>query len=69
MKIFVINLDTATGRWKNYEDDLRYTRWSATSIDDLSCDHPIYENMVSYWNVDPREHKAKCCCSLNQSDT
>ena len=67
MKIFVINLDTATGRWKNYEDDLRYTRWSATSIDDLSCDHPIYENMVSYWNVDPREHKAKCCCYLSHT--
>jgi hypothetical protein len=67
MKIFVINLDKAEDRWAHYKDDVRYTRWSATSIDDLSHDHPIYENMVSYWNVDPREHKAKCCCYLSHT--
>ena len=67
MKIFVINLDTATGRWKNYEDDVRYTRWSATHYDDLSYDHPIFKEMVSMWNIDPKEHKAKCACYLSHT--
>ena len=67
MKIFVINLDKAEDRWAHYKDDKRYTRWSATSIDDLSHDHPIYGHLVSMWNIDPREHKAKCCCYLSHT--
>lgn len=68
MKIFVINLDKATGRWENYEDDERYTRWSATHYDDLSHDHPIFKDMVSMWNINPNEHKAKCACYLSHTN-
>lgn len=65
MKIFVINLDSAKDRWSHYENDSRYTRWSATSVDDLSDYHPIFKEMVSYWNIDPDEHNCKCACYMS----
>jgi len=68
MRIFVINLDKATDRWSHYKDDERYERWSATHADDLSHDHPIFSNMVSMWNIDPQEHRAKCCCYLSHTN-
>lgn len=67
MKIFVINLDSAKDRWEQYKDDDRYTRWPATHYDDLAVTHPIFENMVSYWNIDPKEHKAKCACYISHT--
>lgn len=65
MRIFVINLDSAKDRWSHYENDKRYTRWSATSVDDLSDYHPIFKDMVSYWNIDPNEHNCKCACYMS----
>ena len=67
MRIFVINLDKATDRWSHYKDDKRYTRWSATSVDDLHDNHPIFEDMVSMWNIDPREHNCKCACYMSHT--
>ncbi len=67
MKIFVINLDSAEDRWSHYENDKRYTRWSATSVDDLADDHPIFKDMVSMWNIDPNEHNCKCACYMSHT--
>jgi len=67
MKIFVINLDSAEDRWSHYENDKRYTRWSATSVDDLRDDHPIFKDMVSMWNIDPNEHNCKCACYMSHT--
>jgi hypothetical protein len=66
-KIFVINLDSATDRWSHYKDDKRYTRWSATCIDDLNVNDPIWDKMISYYNISPYEHSAKCACYLSHT--
>ena len=66
-KIFVINLDSATDRWEHYKDDKRFTRWSATSIDDIPLSHEIWKQMISMWNIQPREHSAKCACYLSHT--
>jgi len=63
----VINLDSAEDRWSHYENDKRYTRWSATSVDDLRDDHPIFKDMVSMWNIDPNEHNCKCACYISHT--
>jgi len=63
----VINLDSAEDRWSHYENDKRYTRWSATSVDDLRDDHPIFKDMVSMWNIDPNEHNCKCACYMSHT--
>ena len=72
MRIFVINLDKAKDRWEHYkdlnEDKERFTRWSATDYNDLNEQHPIFKDMVSYWNIDPKEHKAKCACYLSHTN-
>lgn len=68
MRIFVINLDRAKDRWEYYKDDKRFTRWSATDYNDLNDNHPIFKDMVSYWNIDPKEHKAKCACYLSHTN-
>jgi hypothetical protein len=68
MRIFVINLDSATDRWEHYKDDDRYERWSATHYSELSVNHPIFSKMVSYWNIDPLEHKAKCGAYLSHTN-
>tara|TARA_R100001440_G_scaffold16605_1_gene28156 strand:+ start:2607 stop:3254 length:648 start_codon:yes stop_codon:yes gene_type:complete len=68
MRIFVINLDKAKDRWEYYKDDERFTRWSATDYNDLNEKHPIFKDMVSYWNIDPKEHKAKCACYLSHTN-
>lgn len=63
----MINLDSAEDRWSHYENDKRYTRWSATSVDDLRDDHPIFKDMVSMWNIDPNEHNCKCACYISHT--
>ncbi len=72
MKIFVINLDRATDRWSYFkdlgEDKEKFTRWSATDYNDLPDNHPIFKDMVSYWNINPKEHKAKCACYLSHTN-
>ena len=68
MKIFVINLDRAKDRWEHFKDDERFTRWSATDYNDLKEDTPIFKDMVSYWNIDPKCHRAKCACYLSHTN-
>ena len=64
-KIFVVNLDSAKDRWKHYEGDDRFTRWSATSRKDLTENDPVFKRMISYHNINPDEHIAKCCCYVS----
>ena len=64
-KIFVVNLDKATDRWKHYEGDDRFTRWSATSKEDLTENDPIFKRMISFHNINPDEHSGKCCCYVS----
>jgi len=68
MRIFVVNLDKAKDRWSHFKDDERFTRWSATDYNDLKEDNPIFKDMVSFWNIDPKEHKAKCACYLSHTN-
>ena len=67
MRTFVINLDSATDRWAKYKDDLTYERWSATDVNDLSVNEPLYEKMISYHNIDPAQHRCKCACFLSHT--
>ena len=67
-KIFVVSLDSAKERWKHYEQDDRYTRWRATSRDDLTENEPVLKRMISYHNIDPDEHINKCCCYISHRD-
>ena len=60
MKIFVINLDDAKDRWEHYKDDDRFTRWSATSREEVK--EWDSEKMISYHNIHPDQHLAKCAC-------
>ena len=66
MNIFVLNLDSATERWKEYENK-GWNRWRATHYDDLGDDHPIFDEMVSMYNINPLEHKAKCACFMTHT--
>jgi hypothetical protein len=64
--VFVINLDSATERWKYYENK-GWNRWAATHYNDLDDEHPIFKQMVSMWNIPPEEHKAKCACYISHT--
>ncbi len=63
MKKFVINLERCIERMDNFDDS--YTRWVATDYKDLDDDDDIYKRMISMWNINPNEHKAKCGCLLS----
>ena len=63
MNVYVLNLDSAKDRWKAYEDK-GWNRWKATHYDDLPDDHPIFDEMVSMYNINPLEHQAKCACYM-----
>jgi len=67
MKIFVINLESATDRWEHYKNDDRFTRWEAIHHKNLTDNEPLIDEMVSYWNIDPLEHRAKCACFLSHT--
>tara|TARA_R110001632_G_scaffold7543_1_gene30029 strand:+ start:4490 stop:5848 length:1359 start_codon:yes stop_codon:yes gene_type:complete len=63
MKKFVINLERCLERMDMFDDS--YTRWIATDYKDLDDGDEIYKRMVSMWNINPNEHKAKCGCLLS----
>ena len=64
---FVINLDKRTDRWNKY-DDHGYTRWSATSINDIDSSDPIIDKMISYHNIrHTDQHLAKIGCWLSHT--
>jgi hypothetical protein len=56
---FYINLDMSKDRQKFWKDS-NAIRFEATHYNDLDEYDPIFQKMVSYWNVPPHQHKAKC---------
>ena len=60
MRIFVINLDKSVDRWEHYKNDEKFERWSATSKEDVK--EWDSEKMISYHNIHPDQHLAKCGC-------
>ena len=60
MKIFVINLDKSVDRWEHYKNDEKFERWSATSKEEVK--EWDSEKMISYHNIHPDQHLAKCGC-------
>ena len=63
MNKFFINLDRCNDRQKYFDNS--WTRWRATDWKELDSDDPIFERMVSMWNINPAEHRAKCACWLS----
>lgn len=61
---FVINLNRSQDRFKKYFDN-SYTRWEAIDYKDLQDNNDIFKRMISYYNLDENEHKAKCACFLS----
>jgi GR25 family glycosyltransferase involved in LPS biosynthesis len=61
---FVINLNRSQERFEKYFDD-SYIRWEATDFKDLQIDHYVYKKMISYYNLNENEHRAKCACFLS----
>ena len=61
-KKLYINLDRSPERRQNFDES--WDRFPATDGKDLD-NHPILRRMVSFWNIDPKEHRAKCGCFLS----
>jgi GR25 family glycosyltransferase involved in LPS biosynthesis len=61
MKIFVINMEGAVDRWSHYKDK-KYNRWLATDARDMHPEDHKIKRMISYYNIDPKEHRAKIGC-------
>lgn len=66
MKKFVINLERCLDRMDNFDDS--YTRWVATDYKDLDDSNDIFKRMISMWNINPNEHRAKCACLLSHTN-
>jgi hypothetical protein len=64
MKVFYINLDTATGR-RNKFKDVSYERWKATGREEVP-DY-ICSKMVSRYNFGKDAHLARCACWLSHT--
>jgi len=64
---YVINLDRCKERMDYFDDS--FTRWSATDYRDLQHNHPIFDKMISYYNIkNTNQHKAKCGCFLSHTN-
>ena len=63
MNKFFINLNRCPDRLEYFDDT--WTRWEATDWKDLDDNDPIFQKMISMWNIKPEEHKAKCACWLS----
>ncbi len=64
MKVFYINLDTATAR-RNKFKDVSYERWKATDKEEVP-DY-IENRMVSRYNFAKDAHLARCGCFLSHT--
>ena len=58
MRIFVINCESSEERWEHYSDD-KYEKWLGTHWKELNENDIRFKKMVSYYNINPDEHKAK----------
>ncbi len=63
MNKFVINLDRCQDRMKYF--DKSFKRWSAVDGNDLKDDNPVLSMMISYHNIDPKQHRAKVGCFIS----
>jgi len=57
---FYLNLDRSPERRKKFDET--WTRFPAVDGATFNDDEPILERMVSFWNISPKEHRAKCGC-------
>jgi len=63
---FVINLDSRPDRWEYWQGRQGYTRWRATSRDEISNTSYLMDKMISYHNIrDTPQHKSKIACMLS----
>ena len=64
IKVFYINLDTATGRRNKFADN-NFTRWKATGREEV----PDYINnkIISMYNFGKEAHLARCACFLSHT--
>lgn len=60
---FVVNLDRCKDRMLFF--DKSYTRWAAIDGAELSDDNPVLSKMISMYNIDPKQHRAKCGCFIS----
>jgi hypothetical protein len=56
---FFINLESSTDR-KEHWSNTSFIRFPATHWKDLDDHDPLFNKMISYWNVPENQHKAKC---------
>jgi len=61
---YYINLDKDMSR-NAFWEDTDFHRFSATHYDDMDPHDPLFQKMVSYWNVPEKQHKAKCGCFMS----
>jgi len=57
---FYLNLDRSPDRRSKFDDT--WTRFQATDGHELADDEPILKRMISMWNLNEKEHRAKCGC-------
>ena len=66
-RTFVINCKGSEDRWENYTDK-KYERWLGTHYKELPDGDPRFKKMVSYYNINPNEHKAKVGCLVSHTN-
>ncbi len=63
---FVINLDSRPDRWEYWANREGYTRWRATSREEIGPESHLLDKMISYHNVrHTPQHRAKIACMLS----
>ena len=60
---FYVNLLRCPERANNFDET--WTRAPAVDYRDLPEDHHMFERMISYWNLNPAEHRAKTACWMS----
>ena len=60
---FFVNLQRSPERAKNF--DSSWTRAPAVDYQCMPDDHHMFERMISMYNINPQEHKAKTACWLS----
>lgn len=65
IKIFVINLDKDKKRWKKYERNKRYKRFSATLGSKLSKNNKYLKKIIMMWNVSDKQKRNVVGCLLS----
>ena len=64
-KIFVINLKKDKDKWKKYENNENYIRYSACNGIEMSQANPYYDKLQIMWNASDR--KKKCTAGILNS--